>query len=39
MGRDFLGIYDLVADALSIFEYGVHDRSPTRPLRRLDDLK
>ena len=26
MSRDFLGIYDLFADALSIFEYGVHDR-------------
>jgi peptide chain release factor 3 len=26
MGRDFLGTYDLFADALLLFERGVHDR-------------
>src|ERR1700748_1692346 len=26
MGRDFLGTYDLLADALLLFERGVHDR-------------
>ncbi len=26
MGRDFLGAYDLFADALLLFERGVHDR-------------
>jgi peptide chain release factor 3 len=31
MGRDFLGIYDLFADALLLFERGVHDRV-TEPL-------
>jgi hypothetical protein len=25
MGRDFLGTYDLFADALLLFERGVHD--------------
>jgi hypothetical protein len=40
MGRDFLGIYDLFADALSIFEYG-SPRPGHRPVRcdGLDDLK
>jgi peptide chain release factor 3 len=40
MGRDFLGIYDLFADALLLFERGVHDRV-TEPLRcnGLDDPK
>ncbi len=38
MGRDFLGTYDLFADALLLFERGVHDRV-TEPVRcsRLDD--
>jgi peptide chain release factor 3 len=38
MGRDFLGIYDLFADALLLFERGVHDRV-TEPVRcsGLDD--
>ena len=26
MGRDFLGTYDLFADALLLLERGVHDR-------------
>ncbi len=40
MGRDFLGTYDLVADALLLFERGVHDRV-TEPVRcsGLDDPK
>jgi peptide chain release factor 3 len=33
MGRDFLGTYDLFADALLLFERGVHDRV-TEPVRR-----
>jgi peptide chain release factor 3 len=38
MGRDFLGTYDLFADALLLFERGVHDRV-VEPLRcsGLDD--
>ena len=32
MGRDFLGTYDLSADALLLFERGVHDRV-TEPVR------
>jgi peptide chain release factor 3 len=38
MGRDFLGTYDLFADALSLFERGVHDRV-TEPVHcnGLDD--
>jgi peptide chain release factor 3 len=38
MGRDFLGIYDLFAEALLLFERGVHDRV-TEPVRcrGLDD--
>jgi len=32
MGRDFLGPYDLFADALLLFERGVHDRV-VEPLR------
>jgi hypothetical protein len=32
MGRDFLGTYDLFADALLLFECGVHDRV-TEPVR------
>ena len=38
MGRDFLGTYDLFADALLLFERGVHDRvvEPVR-CRGLDD--
>ncbi len=38
MGRDFLGTYDLFADALLLFERGVHDRV-TAPVRcsGLDD--
>src|SRR5207245_10539410 len=38
IGRDFLGIWDLFADALLLFERGVHDRV-TEPLRcsGLDD--
>src|SRR5580693_1148500 len=32
MGRDFLGTYDLFADALLLFERGVHDRV-TEPMR------
>jgi peptide chain release factor 3 len=38
MGRDFLGSYDLFADALLLFERGVHDRV-TEPIRcrGLDD--
>jgi len=38
MGRDFLGTYDLFADALLLFERGVHDRV-TEPVRcsGLDD--
>jgi peptide chain release factor 3 len=38
MGRDFLGAYDLFADALLLFERGVHDRV-TEPVRcrGLDD--
>ena len=32
MGRDFLGTYDLFADALLLFERGVHDRV-TEPVR------
>ena len=32
MGRDFLGTYDLFADALLVFERGVHDRI-TEPVR------
>jgi peptide chain release factor 3 len=37
-GRDFLGTYDLFADALLLFERGVHDRV-TEPVRckGLDD--
>jgi peptide chain release factor 3 len=40
MGRDFLGTYDLFADALLLFERGVHDRV-TEPVRcsGLDDAK
>ena len=40
MGRDFLGTYDLFADALLLFERGVHDRV-TEPVRcsGLDDPK
>ncbi|MBV8090643.1 MAG: peptide chain release factor 3 [Alphaproteobacteria bacterium] len=40
MGRDFLGTYDLFADALLSFERGVHDRV-TEPVRcnGLDDPK
>src|SRR5437764_165143 len=40
MGRDFLGTYDLFADALLLFERGVHDRV-TEPIRcsGLDDPK
>jgi peptide chain release factor 3 len=39
MGRDFLGTYDLFADALLWFERGVHDRV-TEPVRRLSaDLR
>jgi peptide chain release factor 3 len=38
MGRDFLGSYNLFADALRLFERGVHDRV-TEPIRchGLDD--
>jgi len=38
MGRDFLGTYDLFADALLLFERGAHDRV-TEPVRcnGLDD--
>jgi hypothetical protein len=38
MGRDFLGTWDLFADALLLFERGVHDRV-TEPVRcsGLDD--
>src|SRR6202040_3013316 len=38
MGRDFLGTYDLFADALLLFERGAHDRAPD-PVRcsGLDD--
>src|SRR6201987_462327 len=38
MGRDFLGTYDLFADALLLFERGVHGRAP-EPVRcnGLDD--
>src|SRR6266404_8229130 len=38
MGRDFLGTYDLFADALLLFERGLHDRV-TEPVRcsGLDD--
>ncbi len=32
MGRDFLGIYDLFANTLMLFEHGVHDRV-TEPVR------
>jgi hypothetical protein len=32
IGRDFLGTYDLFADALLLFERGVHDRV-TKPIR------
>jgi len=40
MGRDFLGTYDPFADALLLFERGVHDRV-TEPVRcsGLDDPK
>jgi hypothetical protein len=40
MGRDFLGTYDLFADALLVFERGVHDRV-TESVRcnGLDDPK
>src|SRR5258708_3643403 len=40
VGRDFLGTYDLFADALLLFERGVHDRV-TEPVRcgGLDDPK
>src|SRR5271155_3753984 len=40
MGHDFLGTYDLFADALLLFERGVHDRV-TDPVRcsGLDDPK
>ena len=40
MGRDFLGTYDLFADALLLFERGLHDRV-TEPIRcsGLDDPK
>src|ERR1700751_57325 len=40
MGRDFLGTYDLFADALLLFERGVHDRV-TEPVhcKGLDDPK
>ena len=40
MGRDFLGTYDLFADALLLCEHGVHDRV-TEPVRcsGLDDPK
>jgi uncharacterized protein (TIGR02271 family) len=40
MGRDFLGTYDLLADALLLFERGLHDRI-TEPVRcsGLDDAK
>ena len=40
MGRDFLGTYDLFADALLLFERGVHDRV-VEPVRwsGLDDPK
>jgi peptide chain release factor 3 len=40
MGRDFLGTYDLFADALLLFEHGVHDRA-TDPVRcrGLDEPK
>jgi peptide chain release factor 3 len=40
MGRDFLGTYDLFADALLLCERGVHDRV-TEPVRcnGLDDPK
>jgi peptide chain release factor 3 len=40
MGRDFLGTYDLFADALRLFERGVHNRV-TEPLRcnGLDDAR
>jgi peptide chain release factor 3 len=40
MGRDFLGTYDLFADAPLLFERGVHDRV-TEPVRcsGLDDPK
>jgi peptide subunit release factor RF-3 len=31
MGRDFLGSYDLFADALLLFERGVHDPKLPRP--------
>jgi peptide chain release factor 3 len=33
MGRDFLGTYDLFADALLLFERGVHDRNTRLGLR------
>jgi peptide chain release factor 3 len=32
MGRDFLGTYDFFADALLLFERGIHDRA-TEPVR------
>jgi peptide chain release factor 3 len=40
MGRDFLGTYDLFADALLLFERGVHDRvvAPVH-CKGLDDPK
>jgi peptide chain release factor 3 len=40
MGHDFLGTYDFFADALLLFERGLHDRVP-EPIRCsvLDDRK
>ena len=35
MGRDFLGTYGLFADALLLFERGVHNRA-TEPVRVND---
>jgi peptide chain release factor 3 len=38
MGRDFLGTYDLFADALLLFERGLHDRvTEPVPCHGLDD--
>jgi hypothetical protein len=39
MGRDFLGAYDLFADALLLSEGGVHHRSTAALLQCLNDPK
>ena len=39
MGRDFLGTYDLFADALLLFERGVHDRSPSRSAAAVSTIR